>query len=297
MSDVIEGEAIEETGGELVPHAGGTLIRSDNPATFLTRTVEIAEALADVVRKQGLISVISGREHARVEAWTLLGSMLGVFPVVEWTRQTPDGQGWEARVVARTLAGETVGAAEAMCSRGERTWAKRDDYALRSMAQTRAISKAMRGPLGFVMTLAGFEATPLEEMPDGDVPTRGSSSQPAPEFDPATQLMDGAPRGQKVVQDGMKILVECEPRVEWPKVVAQAIRGHFGVEKSSEIPKERFPEFAHRYANACAAVRQEFRADEMPPIEDAGIQRAFAWAFGGIAVNVTRKAGDDLPDF
>ena len=184
-----------------------------------------------------------------------------------------------------------------MCSRGERTWAKRDDYALRSMAQTRAISKAMRGPLGFVMTLAGFEATPLEEMPDGDAPTRGSSSQPAPEFDPATQLLDGAPRGQKVVQDGMKILVECEPRVEWPKVVAQAIRGHFGVEKAAQIPQDRYPEFAHRYANACAAVRQEFRADEMPPIEDAGIQRAFAWAFGGIAVTVTRKAGDDLPDF
>ena len=132
-----------------------------------------------------------------------------------------------------------------------------------------------------------------------DAPARGGSSAPtpAPEFDPATQLLDGAPRGQKVVQDGMKILVECEPRVEWPKVVAQAIRGHFGVEKAAQIPQDRYPEFAHRYANACAAVRQEFRADEMPPIEDAGIQRAFAWAFGGIAVNVTRKAGDDLPDF
>jgi hypothetical protein len=37
------------------------------------------------------------------------------------------------------------------------------------MAQTRATSKALRQPLGFVMTLAGYSATPAEEMPrDGN---------------------------------------------------------------------------------------------------------------------------------
>ena len=33
------------------------------------------------------------------------------------------------------------------------------------MAQTRATSKALRQPLGFVITLAGFDPTPAEEMP------------------------------------------------------------------------------------------------------------------------------------
>jgi hypothetical protein len=33
------------------------------------------------------------------------------------------------------------------------------------MAQTRATSKALSGPLRFVMTLAGYEATPADEMP------------------------------------------------------------------------------------------------------------------------------------
>ena len=33
------------------------------------------------------------------------------------------------------------------------------------MAQTRATSKALRGPLGFIVHLAGFSATPAEEMP------------------------------------------------------------------------------------------------------------------------------------
>jgi hypothetical protein len=155
------------------------LFHTDDPVEVITRASRAAEALKGVIRQQGLVSNIQGREYPRVEAWTTLGSMLGVVPVVTWTRRTEDG--WEARVEARTLDGRVVGAAEAMCSKSERTWSKRDDYALRSMAQTRATSKALRGPLGFVVTLAGYEATPAEEMPaDGTEgpPGRVSSSEP-----------------------------------------------------------------------------------------------------------------------
>jgi hypothetical protein len=49
----------------------------------------------------------------------------------------------------------------------ERNWSHRDDYALRSMAQTRAVAKALRLCLGWIMSLAGYEATPAEEMPCG----------------------------------------------------------------------------------------------------------------------------------
>ena len=58
-----------------------------------------------------------------------------------------------------------IGAAEAECLYAEANWKGRDDYALRSMAQTRATSKALRQPLGFVISLAGFDPTPAEEMP------------------------------------------------------------------------------------------------------------------------------------
>jgi len=153
----------EVIGTELEPVQHGTLFRTDDPAEMLRRASVMAEQLAAVVRKQKLTSNISGKEHVRVEGWTLLGSMLGVFPVCEWTRKLEDG--WEARVEARTLGGQVVGAAEAQCTRSENMWKSRDDYALRSMAQTRATSKALRQPLGFVMQLAGFDPTPAEEMP------------------------------------------------------------------------------------------------------------------------------------
>lgn len=75
--------------------------------------------------------------------------------------------GWESRVEARLRDGTVVGAAEAECRWSEATWSTRDSYALRSMAQTRATSKALRLPLSFVMVLAGFQSTPAEEIPAG----------------------------------------------------------------------------------------------------------------------------------
>ena len=91
--------------------------------------------------------------------------MLGVSPHIVWSRPLEHHDGWEARAEARTVDGRMVGSAEAMVTRDERNWRTSDEYALRSMAQTRAMSKALRGPLGFVITLAGVSATPAEEMP------------------------------------------------------------------------------------------------------------------------------------
>jgi hypothetical protein len=161
MSEVIDAET-----GELVPYqppAPVSLFGTNDPAEVVEAARRAAAPLVDVIRSQKLSVKIGQSEHVRVEGWTLLGSMLGVFPVCVWTRQMEDG--WEARVEARTRAGEVVGAAEAECLRSENTWKNRDDYALRSMAQTRATSKALRQPLGFVMQLAGFNPTPAEEMP------------------------------------------------------------------------------------------------------------------------------------
>lgn len=154
--------------GELVPyeeHHNLTLFGTDRPREVLHRASEVATALGEVVAAKGLFTKIQNRAHIRVEGWTLCGSMLGVFPVTVWTKQTEDGQGWIARVEARTISGAVIGAAEAMCSRSESTWKNRDDYALMSMAQTRATSKAMRHPLGFIVQLAGYDPTPAEEMP------------------------------------------------------------------------------------------------------------------------------------
>ena len=173
-------EVIDATTGELVPYEQPqpiSLFGTNDPSEVIEAAKRTAQPLVDVIRSQKLAVKIGPSEHVRVEGWTLLGSMLGVFPVCVWTRQMENG--WEARVEARTRSGEIVGAAEAECLRSEKTWASRDDYALRSMAQTRATSKALRQPLGFVMQLAGFNPTPAEEMPAPDRKPRGSKKDKA----------------------------------------------------------------------------------------------------------------------
>lgn len=189
---------VDTATGELVPieehhPAPLNLFGATTPAEVISQASDTAVALADVIENRKLFHVISGKRHVTVEGWTLLGSMLGVFPVTEWTRELTDDSGrvigWEARVEARTRAGETVGAAEASCMKAEKRWGRADDYAIRSMAQTRATSKAMRMPLGFIIELAGYAATPADEMPDqpdsGAAPQGGGygTDEPAP---PAT---------------------------------------------------------------------------------------------------------------
>lgn len=177
-----------------MPMAPATLFGTNDPHSIVKSATDQAKALADVVRDRKLYSNIQGREYVRVEGWTLLGTMLGVFPVCEWTRPLDAGQGWEARVEAKTLDGRTVGAAEAQCSRDEKNWEDRDEYALRSMAQTRATAKALRIPLGFVMSLAGYETTPAEEMVF-EAPAQPQMQRQAPR--PATGGREGAPATDK----------------------------------------------------------------------------------------------------
>ena len=86
MTDTIDATA-EEVGTDLEPvQHTATLFRTDDPVEVLERAGRVADALKSVIDKQGLITRIKGREHVRVEGWTTLGSMLGVVPVVMWTR-------------------------------------------------------------------------------------------------------------------------------------------------------------------------------------------------------------------
>ena len=183
-----------------------TLWGQATPSQIIEKAAEAATALAQVVDKQGLFTNIQGRKHVRVEGWTLLGSILGVFPVCVWTRPFLDENalpiGWEARVEAHRN-GQVVGAAEAQCLNTEKTWATRDGYALRSMAQTRATSKALRMPLGFVVTLAGYEACPAEEM-DG---IQGIAVPEAPQT-PSVPLSEGTQEVLSIAAENRKKAAE-----------------------------------------------------------------------------------------
>jgi hypothetical protein len=208
-------ERVDADTGELIPVSPispATLFGTNDPDGVIAGASLAARSLAKVIKTQKLTSKIQGKDYVRVEGWTLLGSMLGVFPVVTSTHKIiTEGGGWDARAEARTRAGELVGAAEAQCTRSEKAWANRDDYALRSMAQTRAISKALRMPLGFVMALAGFESTPAEE-----IPAEQTGSFAAPTRAPAAskaQVKDVEEALDKLVVEGIAAREDLDARM------------------------------------------------------------------------------------
>lgn len=174
-----------------------TLFGTDDPDAIVEAATRRAKALARVIDDRHLYAEIQNRKHVLIEGWTLLGSMSGVFPHCVWSRPLDDGSGWEARVEAQTLSGAVVGSAEASCSRDEPRWRTQPDYALRSMAQTRATGKALRLPLGFIISLAGYDATPQEEMSDIGPRAERPRAQA-----PRRQRQSGAPGNIEGPHDG-----------------------------------------------------------------------------------------------
>jgi hypothetical protein len=262
----------EVIGTELEPVTHGNLFRTEDPVEIIGKATAVAAALAEVLRNQKLTSDIKGKPHVRVEGWTLLGTMLGVFPVVEWTRQLPDG--WEARVEARTLAGQVVGAAEAECLRTESMWKNRDDYALRSMAQTRATSKALRGPLGFVVTLAGYEATPAEEMPaEGfSAPVDKQASPPGAIKVPTSwaQLTEFTSMWDEQTHDLF---------VAFSQSAARALFGPDVDTKKLASSDKKF--LLQKCAGAAVHLREKFDPNTLPYPSVDSIRNAFAFVMDG----------------
>lgn len=270
---------------EIVPYEGGTLFRTDDPVEIIARATDVAKALSEVLKKQGLTTVIGGKHHVRVEGWTLCGSMLGVYPVVVWTRKLENG--WEARVEAKTRDGAVVGAAEAECLTNERRWKTADDYAVRSMAQTRAVSKALRAPLGFIVALAGFETTPAEEMPKEE-------AQPAREFDVELDLMEGAIHGKDAPKQLVAALKQIEPTVDWAAVIESAIVGKYGKPSRAELTPDETQDFWRRLSNAVRWIERSSNGmqGDFPPVPEELIVAGFAYAFTGTAVEIIYETVD-----
>jgi hypothetical protein len=164
MNDAIEAQArpLAIRDEEPAPQSLA-LFGSDDPQQALERAVGVANVLKKLIVAQGYAKKLGrgDREFVEVAGWQALGGFLDTFAKVEWSK--PIERGFESRVIL-IRRGQEVGAGEAICTRDERNWKDRDDFAIKSMSQTRAAGKAFRLTFGWLMTIAGYESTPQEEM-------------------------------------------------------------------------------------------------------------------------------------
>lgn len=138
-----------------------------DPQKLFESAARVATLCVDIIDKQKLFDMIKGKRHVKVDGWTTLAFLMGASVKVNYAKEVSDGT-FEADVMVINGHGVVVGGCSHICSRSETRWKSADKYAIRSMAITRATSKALRLKYGWILSLAGYDATeltPLEEMP------------------------------------------------------------------------------------------------------------------------------------
>lgn len=167
VDEIIEGEARDVSLVPVEQHVE-RLDETATPEAMVGLAARMATALSDIVERKKLYASIQGKKYPTVEAWMTVGRMDNVA-----AREIPggihriEGGGWEAEVELIRLSDEMrVGYGSALCgTEGDRPWDSRPVHVQRSMAVTRATSRAFRQRYSWVMAIAGYEPTPADEMP------------------------------------------------------------------------------------------------------------------------------------
>lgn len=125
-----------------------------------------ATQLKDMIVDNKLFTNIKGKNYVNVEGWQIAGAFTGTFPIVERVENLSQGSNYKyrAEVSLRDTEGNKVGYGVAICTNQESGKKGFDEYAVASMAQTRAVGKAYRMKIGWLLKVAGYETTPAEEM-------------------------------------------------------------------------------------------------------------------------------------
>ena len=110
---------------------------------------DVAGVCKDIVLRTA--QNIQGRKYIRVEGWQSIANAYGCVASAKDVERTETGFRAIGQV-RRMDTGIVIAEAEGFVGDDERTWNKRDEYAKRAMAQTRAISRACRSAFAFVVT-------------------------------------------------------------------------------------------------------------------------------------------------
>lgn len=174
-----------------------TYEQESNPAALFHRATDVAGVCGEIVKRTA--KYIQGRKYVQVEGWQSIAAAYGY--VASSTRvEKVEGGVRAIGELRRVSDGTLLATAEGFVGEDEPTWyggesrgktlPRRADYAIRAMAQTRAISRVCRSAFAFVVVLIDgkLATTPAEEMPYDpddeklkDVESRAAGKSPAGE--------------------------------------------------------------------------------------------------------------------
>lgn len=164
------------------------------PAELVRQATDVAGLCKEIALRTSVD--IQGRKYVRVEGWMAIATAHGCVASSGEVETVENGTRAIAEI--RKIAdGAVICSAEGFVGKDEPLWyggpdqifdkaanrwkditrEKRSDYAIRAMAQTRAVSRACRTAFAHVVVMmdAGLQTTPAEE-----VPADGFTDHPAP---------------------------------------------------------------------------------------------------------------------
>ncbi len=177
------------------------------PQELMRHSTDVAGVSKEIVMRTAMS--IQGRKYVKLEGWQAIavahGCMLSACDV-----ERIDGGVRAMGEVRRMADGVLLAKAEGFVGEDETTWyggettsygktktmPKRPDYAIRAMAQTRAMSRAARSAFAHVVVLidTGLSTTPAEEVPLGGFGDEGDrQEQPTQEVAPKAKPVSKKP--------------------------------------------------------------------------------------------------------
>lgn len=272
------------------------------PDAIVAEAKQAADTLRRVIDGSDNKPVKFGdKEHLKHEHWEILGHFFGYCTKIVSTEPVTldvDGEIAHGFLAAAELLNErtgmVVGRAEAMCLDNEEMWGEVTAYEyqdvfnaagvkvgrqkveigtkakplfqLRSMAQTRASAKAFRHKLAWVVVLAGYAATPADEMtgrerkkePEADsLPTeikRKPQAPLTPNYEaPARKPQQSVPsRAAATITDSQarRFYAIWKGAGKTKALVTDYLLETFGIDHDSKMP-------ANRYQEACAWAQKD----------------------------------------
>jgi hypothetical protein len=183
------------------------------PAELMRLATDTAGLCRDIVTKTAVN--IQGRNYVRVEGWMAIATAHGCAAGAVDVKQDEHGTSAVGEI-RRISDGTLIARAEGFVGADEPTWyggevekwrdgkreiktmPRRPDYAIRAMAQTRAISRACRSAFAHVVVMmdAGLSTTPAEEVPHG-----GFNDEPSNPAAAAAKPVAGQAKTTEVPRD------------------------------------------------------------------------------------------------
>jgi hypothetical protein len=234
-----------------------------NPGVLMTQATDVAGVCGEIVKRTA--QTIQGRKYVRVEGWQSIAAAYGC--VASSTNvQRVEGGTKAIGELRRASDGALIASAEGFVGEDEPTWyggvvvsygkektlPKRPDYAIRAMAQTRAISRVCRSAFAFVVVMidSKLSTTPAEEMghtfEQDDEKATGGIPSSAPEI-PPSDAAPGAPSETRT--DTLKRLC-ADAKTTVPDITAKA-----GVTSAEEMTEADWSSAVRFLKKKAASVR------------------------------------------